>query len=90
MRERIKGKGRSGHILSAIDAILDNKDKQGFEEARRNPRPQQDIRPAWMPHFTVGMLNSLTFEMPLPPWMTLTQIFAVPAFRRLSALTRAV
>lgn len=37
MRERIKDKGRLEHILSAINVILDYKDKYTFEEAKNNP-----------------------------------------------------
>lgn len=37
MREKVKDKGRLEHILSAINVILDYKDKYSFNEAKSNP-----------------------------------------------------
>lgn len=37
MRERVKDEGRLSHILTAINTILDNKDKYNFEEVKNEP-----------------------------------------------------
>lgn len=37
MREKIKDKGRLEHILTAIDNILNNKDKYVFEAIKNDP-----------------------------------------------------